>query len=252
MNRISPLKVRVFGACRLRYRYQYVDRREGRVRPRLRPADTAGSLVHRVLCDFFSKVEERERSREKLFDMFNMGWNALSEGYHRVPGVEVHHENSLRQLSNFARVSDLQARPFLVEPYFQVEIEPGILLFGRVDRLDEEPDGALHIIDYKGGTEPEEIDPSQLVLYAILVEAKLDRTVSKASFWYLDDGQTWTMEFSDDDKRRAREDLRVTASEMESVTDFPPTIGPHCAHCPYLKVCDVRKEIAEARAREGW
>jgi putative RecB family exonuclease len=252
MNRISPLKVRVFGACRLRYRYQYVDQQEGRVRPRLRPADTAGSLVHRVLCDFFSKVEEWERTRDKLFDMFNEGWNALSEGYHRVPGVEVHHENSLRQLSNFARVFDLQARPFLVEPYFQVEIEPGILLFGRVDRLDEEPDGTLHIIDYKGGTEPEEIDPSQLVLYAILVEAKLGRTVSKASFWYLDDGQIWTMEFSDDDKRRAREELLATAREMESVSEFPPTIGPHCAFCPYLKVCDVRKQIAEARAREGW
>jgi putative RecB family exonuclease len=252
MNRISPLKVRVFGACRLRYRYQYVDRQEGRVRPRLRPVDTAGSLVHRVLCDFFSKVDEWERTRDKLFDMFNEGWNALSEGYHRVPGVEVHHENSLRQLSNFARFFDLKERPFLVEPYFQVEIEPGILLFGRVDRLDEEPDGALHIIDYKGGTEPEEIDPSQLVLYAILVEAKLDRTVSKASFWYLDDGQTWTMEFSDDDKRRAREELLVTAREMEAVNGFPPTIGPHCAHCPYLKACDVRTRIAEVRAREGW
>ncbi|MEK7247310.1 MAG: PD-(D/E)XK nuclease family protein [Chloroflexota bacterium] len=265
MNRISPLKVRVFGACRLRYRYQYVDRQEGRVRPRLRPADTAGSLVHRVLCDFFSKVEERERTRDKLFDMFNVGWNALSEGYHRVPGVEVHHENSLRQLSNFVRLSSprgsgprpdtgrgLGARPFMVEPYFQTEIEPGILLFGRVDRLDEEQDGALHIIDYKGGAEPEEIDPSQLVLYAILVEAKLDRTVSKASFWYLDDGQTWTMEFRDDDKRRAREELLATAREMEAVSDFPPTIGPHCAFCPYLKVCDVRKQIAEVRAPGGW
>lgn len=252
MNRISPLKVRVFGTCRLRYCYQYVDRQEGRVRPRLRPADTAGSLVHRVLCDFFTKVEERERTREKLFDMFNAGWNALSEGYHRVPGVEVHHENSLRQLSNFVRHWGLDAQPFMVEPYFQIEIEPGILLFGRVDRLDEEPDGTLHIIDYKGGTEREEIETSQLTLYALLVEAKLGRTVSKASFWYLDDGQTWTMDFSDDDKNRAREELLVTAAEMESVTEFPPTIGPHCAFCPYLKVCDVRKEIAEARAREGW
>ena len=85
-----------------------------------------------------------------------------------------------------------------------------------------------------------------------LVEAKLERTVSKASFWYLDDGQTWTMDFSDDDKRRAREELLVTAGEMDGVSEFPPTIGPHCAFCPYLKVCDVRKEIAETRAREGW
>ncbi len=252
MNRISPLKVRVFGTCRLRYRYQYVDKEKSRVKPRLRPADTAGSLVHRVLFDFFSKVPEHERSRDKLIDLFQMGWDALSEGYHRVPGVEVHHENSLRQLSNFVRTWGLEARPFMVEPYFQHEIAPGLLLFGRVDRIDEEPDGTLHLIDYKGGTDADEIDTSQLNLYALLVEAKLERTVSKASFWYLDDGQTWTMEFSEEDKRRARQDLLVTASEMNAVSEFPPTIAPHCGFCPYLKVCDFRKQIAEVRAREGW
>lgn len=252
MNRISPLKVRVFRTCLLRYRYQYVDKQQGRLKPRLRPADTAGSLVHRVLCDFFSRVDEHDRTREKLFDMFQVGWDALSEGYHRVPGVEAHHENALRQLSNFERVWGLQAHPFMVEPYFQHEVAPGILLFGRVDRIDEEPDGTLHLIDYKGGQEAEDIDTSQLTLYALLVEAKLDRKVSKASFWYLDEGETWTMEFGEDDKRKAREELLATAAEMDAVTEFPPTIGPHCAFCTYFKVCEFRKEIAEARAREGW
>jgi RecB family exonuclease len=150
------------------------------------------------------------------------------------------------------RTWGIDARPFMVEPYFQHEIEPGILLFGRVDRIDEEPDGTLHLIDYKGGTDLGEIETSQLALYALLVEAKLGRTVSKASFWYLDDGQTWTMDFSAEDKRRAREELLVTARDMESVSEFPPTIAPHCAICPYLKVCDFRKEIAEVRDREGW
>ena len=173
MARVSPLKVRVFETCRLRFRYQYVDKQEGRVRPRLRPADTAGSLVHRVLCDFYSKVPENQRDRQRLFDMFQDGWQALSPGYHRIAGVEVHHEASLRQLANFADKFDLDAAPFMVEPYFQEEIEPGLVLFGRLDRLDEEPDGTLHIIDYKGGTEPEEVDPKQLAFYAILVEAKL-------------------------------------------------------------------------------
>ena len=52
MFRLSPLRVRVFNACRLRYRYQYVDK----LPARLRPADTAGSLVHNILCDYFAKV----------------------------------------------------------------------------------------------------------------------------------------------------------------------------------------------------
>ena len=251
MSRVSPLKIRVFQGCRLRFRYQYVEKDE-RTRPRLRPADTAGSLAHRVLCDFFTKVPENERDRERLLSMFEDGWRALSPGYHRIPGVEKYRASSLQQLNNFADVFGLDARPFMVEPYFQVEVEEGLTLFGRLDRLDEEPDGTLHIIDYKTGSQPGDIDPGQLVFYAILVEAKLGRTVSKASFWYLDDGSTWTMEFSDEDKRRAREQLMVTVQEMESVGEFPPTIGPHCPDCPFYKVCEFREQIDAERAREDW
>jgi putative RecB family exonuclease len=184
--------------------------------------------------------------------MFRDGWQALTPNYHRIAGVEQHYEASLHQLNNFSTKFDLDAEPFMVEPYFQADVAPGVTLFGRLDRLDEEPDGTLHIIDYKTGTQPEEIDPKQLIFYALLVEAKLGRTVSKASFWYLDDGTVWTTDFSDEDKRRARDDLLATVQAMEDVHDFPPTIAPHCAFCPYLKVCEFRTEIAETRAREGW
>jgi RecB family exonuclease len=247
--RVSALKVRVFATCRLRFRYQYVEKE---TRPRLRPADTAGSLVHRVLCDIFSKVPKEERTRETLIRLFEDGWTALSPGYHRVPGVEVHREASLRQLENFAANFDLQAEPLMVEPYFQVEVAPGVTLFGRLDRIDEEPDGTLHVIDYKGGTEPEEIDPGQLNLYAVLAEDALARTVTKASFWYLDDGSAWTTDVSPEEKLRTRDELLVTVREMEDVTEFPPTIGPHCAFCPYYKVCEFRDEIDFRREREGW
>ena len=249
MSRVSPLKVRVFAQCRLRYRYQYIDKDEGRARPRLRPADTAGSLVHRVLCDFYSKLPPEEHTKEALVGMFEEGWAALAPSYHRVPGVEKHREASLHQLANYVENFDWQAQPFMVEPYFQVEIEPGVLLFGRVDRLDEEPDGTLHIIDYKTGSMPGDIDPGQLAFYAILVEARLGRSVSKASFWYLDDGSRWTTAFGEDDKRRARDELVQTIREMEEVTEFPGTIGPHCPDCPYFKPCELHDEIV-ARSSE--
>lgn len=248
MARVSALKVRVFATCRLRFRYQYVDKRKAL----LRPADTAGSLVHRVLCDVFQKVPREERSEEKLIGLFEEGWQALSPGYHRVPGVEAHREASLQQLHNFARIFGLDNEPYQVEPYFQVEIEDGVTLFGRVDRIDEEPDRTLHIIDYKGGTQPDEIDSGQLRLYAILAEESLGRTVSKASFWYLDDGAAWTMGLSEEDKRSARQELMVAVREMDETTEYPPTIGPHCPHCPYYKLCEAKPEIEMRRAREGW
>jgi putative RecB family exonuclease len=246
--RLSPLRVRVFRACRLRYRYQYVDK----IPARLRPADTAGSLVHNILCDFYAKVPAAERTEERLLSMFEERWAALSPRYLRMPGVDELHEKSARVLRGYAAREDLQAEPYAVEPYVQVKIAPEVTLFGRMDRIDEEPDRTLHIIDYKTGSHPGDVDASQLHLYAIMVEAKLERTVSRASFWYLDDGTVWTAALTPADKRRARADALAAVKEMEAETEFKPTIAPHCAGCPYLYACAVRDEIAARRESEGW
>jgi putative RecB family exonuclease len=172
--------------------------------------------------------------------------------YHRIPGVEGHRQASRRQLANYIAKFGWAAQPFMVEPYFQVEIDPGVILFGRLDRLDEEPDSTLHIIDYKTGSMPGDIDPGQLSFYAILVEAKLGRSVSRASFWYLDDGSAWTMEFSKDAKRQAREQILQTIREMETVTEFPGAIGPHCLSCPFFKPCELHDKIVFEAERQGW
>jgi RecB family exonuclease len=248
MARYSPLRFRVFDACRLRYRYQYVDR----VPARLRPQDTAGSLVHRVLCDFFSKVPLDERSEERLVGMFAESWEALSPRYRRMKGVDRLREDSIEQLKSFVAQHDISAAPLLVEPYFQVEVAPGVTLFGRVDRIDEEADGSLHVIDYKTGSHPDEVDAGQLRLYAIMAEESLHRPVSRISFWNLDDGFVSTARLSDDDKRSTRSDLLAAVQRMNDIDEFPPNIGPHCGHCPYLYACAERTEIERRRAAERW
>jgi putative RecB family exonuclease len=246
--RLSPLRVRVFNTCRLRYRYQYVDK----LQARLRPSDTAGSLVHTVLCDFFSKVPPGERSEERLVEMFEGRWAALSPRYLRMAEVPELHDRNLDALRRFAQREDLSAQPFRVEAYVQVAIAPDVTLFGRMDRVDEEPDGSLHIVDYKTGAYPGDVDASQLHLYAIMVERKLERTVSRASFWYLDDGSVWTTELTPRDKEEASAGALAAVSEMQREDRFEPTVAPHCAACPYLYACAVREEIAQRRQAEGW
>jgi len=246
--RLSPLRVRVFNTCRLRYRYQYIDK----LQARLRPSDTAGTVVHNVLCDLFTKVPQEERNEDRLIDMFEERWAALSPRYLRLPEVQELHDRNLDALRRFAQREDLRAQPFQVEAYVQVPIAPEVTLFGRMDRIDEEPDGTLHIIDYKTGAHPGDVDASQLHLYAIMVERKLGRTVSRASFWYLDDDSVWAAELRPKDKEQALTGALAAVSDMQREKRFKPTVAPHCAHCPYLYACAVREEIAQRRQAEGW
>src|SRR3990172_8433187 len=66
MFRLSPLRVRVLNTCRLRYRYQYVER----IPARLRPQDTAGTLVHNLLCEFFAQGPPGGRTPARLLALF--------------------------------------------------------------------------------------------------------------------------------------------------------------------------------------
>jgi putative RecB family exonuclease len=184
--------------------------------------------------------------------MFEEGWEALSPRYRRMKGVDQLREDSRQQLRSFAAQHDLSAAPLMVEPYFQVEIAPDITLFGRVDRIDEEPEGSLHLIDYKTGSHPDEVDAGQLRLYAIMAEESLRRTVSRISFWHLDDGDIWTAGLSEDDKQQTRAELLVAVERMNTTSDLSANIGRHCDHCPYLYACEEREEIQRRREAEGW
>jgi RecB family exonuclease len=184
--------------------------------------------------------------------MFDENWNALSPRYLQMDGVEALRLESRSQLKRFANGHDLSAEPLRVEEYAEVELAPGTVLFGRMDRIDEEPDGTLQVIDYKTGSQPDEIDPDQLRLYAIMVEQKLERLVSKASFWFLDDGTTWTINLTAEDKTNVRNEFLATVREMLDVTDFPATPGRHCRHCPYLHACAYRVEINDRLESGEW
>jgi putative RecB family exonuclease len=246
--RLSPLRLRVFAGCRLRYRYQYIEKR----RPRLRLQDTAGTLVHNVLCDFFAKTPTDQRTGERLLSMFDQRWAALSPRYLRIPSVGSLHRRARAQLERFAIEADLKATPLLIEEHFQVELAPDVLLVGRVDRVDEERDGSLSVLDYKTGEPPEEIDPRQLYLYAVMVERQLKRPVSRGTFWYLEEGRQHSIVLDESGKARAAERALAAARQMQSAQEFPPSIGRRCVYCPYHAVCDYKAEIAQRRQSEGW
>ena len=57
-------------------------------------------------------------------------------------------EKALAQLRAFVSTQDVNVQPIMMEELVEAEVSAGLVLR---DRVDKEPDGSLHVIDYKTG-----------------------------------------------------------------------------------------------------
>lgn len=248
MLKLSPLRLRVFRRCKLRYKYQYVDRLPARPSPQ----DVVGALVHATLHDFFAHVPVHDRDVERLITILNEKWQTLVFRLGSPGEREAWRQRGEAQMSRFSHQHDLSIQPLALEAYYQVPVSDQVTLVGRVDRLDEEPDGGLHLIDYKTAARPPEVDVEQLRFYAIMLERKLLRPLRRASYFYLEDGDVWTIHPTREELDESLGQALRTVEDMAAEKDFAATISRHCAACPYLGVCAQRDNIAQARQEEGW
>jgi putative RecB family exonuclease len=242
MFKLSSFRLRVFRQCRRRYKYQYVDR----LPTRPSPYNTMGAHVHNALKAFFSLPETEERTGERLLDLLLESWQQNRSGFSDLEDEERWRERAVAQLRSFARDNDLAARPLLLESYMETPLSPQLVLLGRIDRVDDEADG-LHVIDYKTGRRPEEVDVQQLHLYTIMLERSLGRSVARASYLYLDDGSAWTASPQREELEEAVAAVTAAYNEIVVERDYATNVGRHCSFCDYQAICPSREEIVGRR-----
>jgi RecB family exonuclease len=246
MFKLSSFRLRVFQECRRRYRYRYVEGMP------TRPSayNTMGAHVHNTLKAFFSLPEPEERTPERLLDLLLENWQQNRSGFSDLSDEERWRERAASQMRSFAREQDLAARPLMLEATVEAPLTPQLALFGRIDRVDEEADG-LHVIDYKTGRRPEEVDARQLHLYTLMLERSLARPVTRASYFYLDDGSAWSTCPERRELEEAVASVMDVYNEMLKERDYPTNVGRHCVFCDYQSICPSRDEIVGRRLR-GW
>ncbi len=94
-------------------------------------------------------------------------------------------KRGLLMLENFFRnAKNLEDKHHSIE-FPKYPLLDNVILMGNFDFIGEKEDQTLHVVDFKTGANDEK-DPIQLYIYAILAEANLEKSVSSASFWYLD------------------------------------------------------------------
>jgi RecB family exonuclease len=203
-------------------------------------------------------VPLEQRNCETVVKLLRKNWRRYRMGFKGQEDERRWAEKALKQLSSFVTSHDVRIRPYLVEASFEREITPGLVLHGRIDRVDLQADRTLHIIDYKTGNTPESSDWTQLYLNALVLSRKTPYPVSRVSFIYLSSGLVDTTPIEGSVLDKARWDLLLTARTIGSGKGFRPQPGVGCRSCDFRPICPERmkrgkKETAgtEQGDREG-
>ena len=135
----------------------------------------------------------------------------------------------------------------------------GTPLFGILDRLDREDDGALVIVDYKTGSLPNRNFDSQTFanaeLYAVLCEEKLGERPRRIRLLYVSQGETIERPVSEV-VIRARASAAATAwdriKRYYDEGDFPATPSKNaCRFCSFQDLCRSQGVAVPPRSSVG-
>lgn len=238
--KLSPHSVVTFRECKQHYKFYYIDKLRDQYF-RAKPYFTMGNHVHATLREFLSRTPIELRTPKTIKELLRRNWRQCRIGFKNKEDEKRWAQKALAQLERFVEEQDVAVQPLMVETSLEAQITPQVILRGRVDRVDTEADGSLHIIDYKTGNMPEEMDWSQLHLYALILTRKLPYQVSKASFHYLSAGAVQTAEILPEVIEQTAWDLLVTAKDISTEKSFQPTPGAACKRCDFRPICPAKQ-----------
>ncbi|MEK7473427.1 MAG: ATP-dependent DNA helicase [Patescibacteria group bacterium] len=181
-------------------------------------------------------------SLDEAYKLFDEAW--IDEWYESRDRHDEYKAKGEQAIKNFWQECAVKA-PDL----FGIELDFTLVLGvhslkGKIDRIDQLPDGTVAVFDYKTGQTKEALsaeDKEQLHLYQVALEEKGIK-VSRLAYIYVLD---WVITDVDLLKAEKREAFLAKVSErMESITtsDFHPTPEPFtCKYCDFKNICEFKK-----------
>jgi RecB family exonuclease len=256
--RVSPTALESYLQCP----FQYFGRRTLRLeKPPAVPekrldALAEGGIVHAVLAELY-------RGNQPLEAVFERVFRDTCEKQ-RIPAsyrTESRRHRLFLDLRTFlAEPSQERAPEIRVEETFAFELEPGLTISGRIDRLDLTGDGRAVVIDYKYSTAQKTKakleDPNLLQppLYLIAVERAFGLRPAGFFYYGLRGGvqrSGWEEPIAPEWLEQAAARSRQAAAEIRAGEIAAcPADAALCGWCEFRDVCRYRGSAA-ALAREA-
>lgn len=247
----THFRINTYETCPKRYYFEYLDeytsahKRELRVK---RPDTTLGVNVHETLKYFF-KLPRGARSAKRLKDLLWQFWGRTRGkmgGFENDEQEREYYKRALTMLANFYKRADLNPRIYYLptdegfKDLLKVSYDSSLVIAGKIDRIDKNDDGTLHIIDYKTGKERD--DRFQIAIYGMVAEGYFHTPAPVGSLYYLLEGKEKLIEINEGLKSETVEWIKTVEGKITSDSVFDPRISKLCGWCDYLKFCPARKE----------
>ena len=261
-TRFSFTQLAAYAKCPLQYKFAHVVRIPVFGKPTL----SFGKTVHATLEKFLREISARQATAQT--SLFGGGPGAQGSGGQELPVSE----EELQQMYEEAWLDDWypdkaikeeyrdKGRAILKKFYQDCRTAPPMPLYlekdftlkvgqyairGKIDRIDQRPDGSVDIIDYKTGTpksadDLQADDKRQLLLYQVAVERLMGLRPAQLTYHYLDDGSQ--AHFLGNEKEIAKFDNDIEA-QISQITDgdFRAKPGMHCKFCDFANICEYRE-----------
>ena len=188
------------------------------------------------LHDIFRNIFQDKRSSDEYFHLFVDRKKITKFG-----------KDSLELLTNYLTLEDPKnVKSIENERWVRGTIED-LNLRGILDRMDEDEEGNLIIVDYKSGKAPDEKYKKSrffaMKLYALLIEMELGIMPKELRLIYLQNSKVHTEKVTKKKLEDAKEEiLEIWQKIKESVekNSFPPKKNPLCKKwCYYKEICPL-------------
>lgn len=240
---LSVSKSKTFDDCKAKFKFCYIDKL-----PRIeRDFHTFGKYLHQVLENFHAELLDKPEREGEWHDVLAEAWDAAYEEYdEQMTGLQ--YKEARKIVDEYQEILEEEGLPkvIAVEKSFYINLNNKVLLNGFIDRIQLDPDGLIHVADYKTTKNPKYLkDFFQLITYcyALCLE---DESIKKirASFILLRHSYDYmTQEYTREEIISVAEKFLNYAYKIEDEKLWRPNPQFLCSYCDYLEYCKEGKNF---------
>jgi putative RecB family exonuclease len=244
---LSPTKLSTYLACPMKYHFTYV--RPQRALLKAKSYYSFGNTLHRVLEQFASNPDRGVDPQATLNELYDENW--IDAGY--TSAEEMADAYAVGKEILERADSELLAIPpdvitAALEKTFRLDMGEFDLV-GRVDRIDQHPDGMLEVLDYKSGrgevTDAQVASDIAMSCYQLLVRRSIPDHPVRATLLSLRTRSRGTASMSDEELAEFEFSVRELGVRIlnHEWSEMGPIRKGLCEGCDFISLCKRHPEF---------